>query len=457
MAKITVGPVIGKVTKNSGRVLLELDADARVDCVATPPRGKGKPIPRTRSFKKNRPSVFHFTGLRPGTKYQITFPGIKTNRTGTLRTFPPKPDRMNVAAVSCNFTIMRGDTNLWADLRDRYVGEGDIDLLLHLGDQVYGDNAFQKAIGVLNGNARGTPRQEQEILELYRDLYRWSWNDPATQEVLARVSNLMIWDDHEIRDDWGSLDSDYDPHSAEYYVGTLARQVFREYQRQLWDDFDPEAKPTSGFEHHCHAWGPIGVLFVDQRGGRSFQRVAARPYLGTGQWKDIKQAFAPGGLFSSVRALLVVTSVPLAYLSTRISQVGSRIADDLMDHWAYGPHRKEQIEMIRLLRKWQELGKSRRELLVLGGDVHIGGSTDIKHRGNIIFKQLITSPITNRPPKWYEFYGVRLLMETHESLGQSYSFEHHDFTNRRNYGVIVVRVPSPRRTPKVEGTLVEAV
>jgi phosphodiesterase/alkaline phosphatase D-like protein len=366
---------------------------------------------------------------------------------------------MNVVAVSCNFTIKRGDTNLWADLRDRYVRQEEIDLFLHLGDQIYGDHAFHDALEILAGKppAAKDPKREERILELYRRLYRLAWNDPATQEVLASVPNLMIWDDHEIRDDWGSFDSDNDPQSAEYYVGTLARRVFREYQRQLWDDFDPEAEPTSGFEHHCHAWGPIGVLFVDQRGGRSFQRDAARPYLGTTQWKAIKEALAPGGRLSSVRALLVVTSVPLAYLSTRISQAGSRFMDDLMDHWAYGPHRKEQIEMIRLLRKWKELGKGGRELLVLGGDVHIGGFTDIKHRGNIIFKQLITSPITNRPPKWYEFYGVRLLMETHESLGQSYSFEHHDFTNRRNYGVIVVRVPSPRRTPKVEGTLVEAV
>ncbi len=269
----------------------------------------------------------------------------------------------------------------------------------------------------------------------------------------------MIWDDHEIRDDWGSLESDKKSSAVEYYIGTLARRVYREYQRQLWDDFDPDTGPASELDHHFHIWGPIGVLFLDQRGPRSFQTDSARPYLGTKQWDEIKNALSGSkGIFAnpSVRALLVVTPVPLVFLSGKISGVGSHLMDDLMDHWSYGSHRKEQVEMIRLLRYWKEARKNERELLVLGGDVHIGGHTDIKRRGNTIFKQLITSPITNRPPKSYEFYGVRMLMEAQQRLGERYSFEHHDFTNRRNYGVVLVRIP-PKGLPKVDGVLVEAV
>jgi hypothetical protein len=86
----------------------------------------------------------------------------------------------------------------------------------------------------------------------------------------------------------------------------------------------------------------------------------------------------------------------------------------------------------------------------------LGGHTHIKHEGETIFNQLITSPITNTPPKWYAFYGLLILTEAEESLTSSYSYEHHDFTNKRNYGVIVVRVPSTG-TPRVEGTLVKEV
>lgn len=47
-------------------------------------------------------------------------------------------------------------------------------------------------------------------------------------------------------------------------------------------------------------------------------------------------------------------------------------------------------------------------------------------------------------------------MEAKETLGSSYSFEHYDFTRRRNFGFILVRVPSGSGKPKLEGTLVEA-
>ena len=43
------------------------------------------------------------------------------------------------------------------------------------------------------------------------------------RKVLAQVSSLMILDDHEIRDDWGSDECDRDKNSTEYYIGTLAR------------------------------------------------------------------------------------------------------------------------------------------------------------------------------------------------------------------------------------------
>jgi hypothetical protein len=59
-------------------------------------------------------------------------------------------------------------------------------------------------------------------------------------------------------------------------------------------------------------------------------------------------------------------------------------------------------------------------------------------------------------PNWYQFYGIRLLMESIERISTSYSFEHERFTRRRNFGVIVVRVPKGKGTPKIDGTLVEA-
>jgi len=435
MSTVTVGPVIGKVTDTTARVAIEVDRSGPVTCVVTDANGQA--TPSQKSLEKDRFTAFEFSGLLPKTPYSVSVQGASCPVAGGFRTFPSNPDRMNVAAVSCNFTIRRVDTDLWADLRDRNVEPGNIDLLLHVGDQIYGDSAFQEAESVLEGRSTGTQSQQKKIKELYRRLYRMTWRYPATRDVLAKVPNLMIWDDHEIRDDWGSRPEDSDPSKAAHHIGTLAHDVFREYQRQLWED--PGQWPAPRFEDHFHRWGPIGVLFVDQRGGRSFERDATRPYLGVPQWNRISQALAPGGFFDPVRALIVVTSVPLVYLGDSTTNAGSHIADDLCDHWAFGPHRAEQIQMLRALRNWKEAGS--RELLVVGGDVHVGCETKIKHGGRTIFKQLITSPLTNKPPGWFAYTALKGLLEAEEDLTDSYSFEHNNYTRNRNYGLILVRIP----------------
>ncbi len=452
MAKMTLGPVIGKVTDTTARVLIEIDADAEVRCDATSPNSSAT---QTIACTKNRAAVFQLKNLSPKTEYQLTFQGVSTGHPQSrVRTFASNLDSLNVAAVSCNYLGRRGRNDLWADLLHRYVLPGDVNLLLHVGDQIYGDSAFARSLRVINEKEFTTrKRQDEEIREAYRRLYRAWWSEESTRNVLANVSNLMIWDDHEIRDDWGSKDTDCDKTSVEFRIGTLARQVYREYQRQLWDDFNTEGVPANGEEQHWHHWGSIGVLFVDQRGGRSFGREPARPYLSTPQWEKIVDELEKGGL-SKVRALIVVTSVPLCYLGSKITGGGAGLSDDLYDHWSHPKHAKEQVELLRQLRRWKDAVKGQRELLVVGGDVHVGGHTNIEHEGATIFSQLITSPITNHPPKWYEFYGLKILTEAEEKLTSSYSYEHHGLTNKRNYGIILVRVP-PAGVPRVEGSLVK--
>jgi phosphodiesterase/alkaline phosphatase D-like protein len=436
MAKLLVGPIIGEVTSTTARVLIEIDRAADVEIIASSRDGH---VSQKASVRGRAPTAFQLSGLTPSTVYDLSVEGVKPEGHGRVRTFAHDQEGMNIGVVSCNFTVRRGDTDLWAVLRDKYVYQNDIDMVFHVGDQVYGDSAFADAVDMLRDRKRATKSQEREIIEAYRQLYRRTWNYRATADVLASVPNLMIWDDHEIRNSWGSLACDKDPTSIEHYVGTLARRVFREYQRQLWD---PSAtnQPSSGLENHFHVWGRIGAMFVDGRGGRSFQIDPLKPFLGTLQWDQMIEALG-NGQFRNCTVLLVVTPVPLAYMGFGITEYGAEAVEDLYDHWALPAHRKEQLEFIRLLRRWKAEDENR-EVLVIGGDVHLGGYTDIKHDGEVIFRQMISSPITNRPPRWLQYVILRGLLEMNEELDWNYSFEHYDFTKDRNFGVVLVRAPS---------------
>ena len=76
------------------------------------------------------------------------------------------------------------------------------------------------------------------ICEYYREVYRDTWRHPPTAKCLANCPNLMIYDDHEVRDNWGDIPDDWDSSCAEFFVARCAWIVSMEYQRQLYEDID---------------------------------------------------------------------------------------------------------------------------------------------------------------------------------------------------------------------------
>jgi len=78
------------------------------------------------------------------------------------------------------------------------------DAILLLGDQVYADEVSpetKKLIAARRG-PDGPPPDEVGDFEEYTSLYRESWSDPALRWLLSTVSCAMIFDDHDVHDDW---------------------------------------------------------------------------------------------------------------------------------------------------------------------------------------------------------------------------------------------------------------
>lgn len=51
----------------------------------------------------------------------------------------------------------------------------------------------------------------------------------------------------------------------------LGHEVYREYQRQLWDPRYEQHLGKDTDEFHFHQYGELGVLFIDMRGNRWVQ------------------------------------------------------------------------------------------------------------------------------------------------------------------------------------------
>jgi PhoD-like phosphatase len=80
------------------------------------------------------------------------------------------------------------------------------DALLLLGDQIYADDVppeTEKFIAE-RGREHGAPADEVADFEEYTQLYREAWSDPVVRWVLSTVPVSMIFDDHDVRDDWNT-------------------------------------------------------------------------------------------------------------------------------------------------------------------------------------------------------------------------------------------------------------
>ncbi|WP_406860681.1 alkaline phosphatase D family protein [Streptomyces sp. HUAS MG47] len=96
------------------------------------------------------------------------------------------------------------------------------DVLLLLGDQVYADEtspAVRRRLAARR-DPRDPPGTEVADYEEYTWLYDESWRDPEVRWLLSTVPSCMIFDDHDVVDDWNT--------SASWLAGMRATPWWRE-------------------------------------------------------------------------------------------------------------------------------------------------------------------------------------------------------------------------------------
>src|SRR5690606_30508977 len=82
-------------------------------------------------------------------------------------------------------------------------------------------------------------------------------------DVLASCPSIMMWDDHEIYDGWGSNDGDGTPAALERFK--MAEQAFREFQQPL----NPPERLDGGLGWVAK-YGDLAILAVDGRTHRKW-------------------------------------------------------------------------------------------------------------------------------------------------------------------------------------------
>jgi hypothetical protein len=104
------------------------------------------------------------------------------------------------------------------------------DLVVLLGDQVYADETsatIKRFLRRRRADGHPGPADQVVTFEEYTKLYLESWRDPEIRWLLATVPSVMIFDDHEMIDDWNTsapwrADMAREPWWSERIAGGLA-------------------------------------------------------------------------------------------------------------------------------------------------------------------------------------------------------------------------------------------
>lgn len=136
-------------------------------------------------------------GLKPDRWYWYRFQvGEVTSPIGRARTSPERdaiPDQLRLAVTSCQ------------NFEDGYftgfqrMAEEDLDLVIHLGDYIY-------EFPAKNDRVRRHVGQELSSLDDYRNRHAQYKTDPWLQAMHAKCPWLVVWDDHEVENNYaGSI------------------------------------------------------------------------------------------------------------------------------------------------------------------------------------------------------------------------------------------------------------
>ncbi len=288
-------------------------------------------------------------------------------------------------------------------------------LLLMLGDQVYADEdapETRKFIRERRGT-EGEPGEQVADFEEYTRLYQETWGDESIRWLLSTVPSAMIFDDHDIHDDWNTSISWLEEMRAKsWWHRRITGGLVSYWAYQSLGNYSPKqvaergilervrAEPDAG--RMLHEWaanvdrgsegrrwshsrdlGGVRIVMLDSREGRVLNQ-RPRGMFDENEWDWLK-----GVVTGDVRHLIIADTLPI-FLPQAIHSLeswndavaagawtplmkgmGERIRRGLdLEHWGAFPHSFEQ--MVGLIREAGagERGAPPSSILTLGGDIH---------------------------------------------------------------------------------------
>ncbi|MEI6559888.1 MAG: alkaline phosphatase D family protein [Rhodospirillaceae bacterium] len=334
-------------------------------------------------------------------------------------------------------SLPQGPAGMWTQLL-KLQGDTPYHLLIQGGDQIYADNLWADCSALTQWWAQPEPARytqpftrimADQAMDYYFNAYCAALARPDYARAMASIPSIMMWDDHDIFDGWGSRPEA--EHLSQVYRGlfAVARRQFSLFQlgAAIRDPLDSVWGAAVGSFTQGFRVGDIGILMLDLRSERSRTQV-----LSEATWKEL-----PGWLarFQGCKQVLLVSSVPVAFIgmgwleaAINTLRPGSDVDDDLRDQWRSPAHRPEWLRLLKLLSDFSLRHRCR--LTVLSGEVNLGAAAVVRG-GGVDLWQLIAPGVVHPPVGALLTAGLRRLVRSPERVSDDYVVEMPRFAETR--------------------------
>ena len=293
------------------------------------------------------------------------------------------------------------------------------------GDQLYADGLWEsdRAPSVRRWAQLDRDRQAQqqvgpkirgELERFYEDLYVRYWGFDEMALAMASIPTVMMWDDHDIFDGWGSYSAEAQAWPVYQAVFATARRYFELMQIRSSANRSLLAPEDGHYTFGLRLRDSL-LLVLDNRSQRTQERIMDGAHWRTVKaWLDARVAEQDQ---LPARNFFLGSAVPVLYRDFPVAELAmdatewlrpedkrGDLEDDLRDHWR---HRSHEGERLRLLHNLFDFGHGMRAAsggasmrnLILSGDVHVGALGVLRDRARgVEFHQVIASGIVHPPP-----------------------------------------------------------
>jgi hypothetical protein len=431
--QLVLGPLLRYVGDTAVTIWVEADRACRVEILGHQAR--------TFEVADHHYALVVIDGLEPGTEreYQVTLDGTvcwpepgSEFPPSVLRTLTPgRPVRL--AFGSCRVAEMPAPQRRRERARDEQVHGADAlvaaasilretphetwpDALLMIGDQVYADEVGPVTRKLIEEHRDPSvpPGDEVKDFSEYCWLYHETWSEPSVRWLLSVLPSMMIFDDHDVHDDWNiswawrrdfgakpwwqdRISGAYMSYWVYQHLGNLSPgDLAKDEQWQQVQEPGDAAPMLHEFALRADAgpdgiqwtfrrtFGKVRVVVIDSRGGRVLGRDGKRQMVDDEEWQWVTESVS--GDWDHV---VLATSVPLLLAGglhgleawneavcagawgERFARTGEKIrrAGDL-EHWAAFGESFTRFEELLTGLATGVLGQPPASVTVISGDVH---------------------------------------------------------------------------------------